>query len=195
MVEHPEKENEQALEDTKQIVDILDNLLKHDYWESSFYLKVAKKRLNDIREDARAYLHTLDKDIEQKQMQEIAIPPGCIKAFISVYQSEGNSLKQWLVTLKSLIKHSVTRPVYRREQDVREIIRNKPDPTRLGYAVIIVNEKDILPLAKAPTDKIGHELIMLKENAIKVENIIEFVHANEKKYTIKNNVLIPKEES
>ena len=98
-------------------------------------------------------------------------------------------MQLWQKLLRSIDQHSLTRPTYKSEAPVRELIRSKPDPNRLGYAVVAVKEEDIMKLASPSVDPLGHELVTLREHAAKLENIIEFVHANKKHYIYKDHTL------
>ena len=54
----------------------------------------------------------------------------------------------------------------------------------------MVNDADILDQTKKPRiDRLGLPILDLKENAIKIENIIEFVYLNQH-YAFRNGKLI-----
>ncbi|GAG15177.1 unnamed protein product, partial [marine sediment metagenome] len=118
---------------------------------------------------------------------------GYIKVYISLYQAQGSNLAIWQNMLKSLAQYSVTRPVYADEAHIRELVRSKPDPDKQAYAVVAIKEDDIMHLTKPAVDQFGHELLTLKEGAVQLDNIIEFVHANQKHYLFRNNILILKD--
>ena len=84
--------------------------------------------------------------------------------------------------------HSISRPIYRYENDVIGVIRGKSDKKRSGYVAIYVNPQDILAGGDI-NDAAGHELVRVKENAIDLTKITAFVH-DEKKYSYRDNKLV-----
>ncbi len=175
-----------------RLVNILDDLLKNKEWEATLLLRTAKKRLLNLREEAQQIVNDLNVISTPKEPSQVIAPikEGYIKVYIALYQTQGSNLKIWHDMLKSLAKYSITRPVYDNEEYVRELIRSKPDMQRHGYAVVAVKENGIIESGKVHLDQFNHKLLTLQEGAVTLENIIEFVHANEKRYIIRGDTLI-----
>ena len=108
--------------------------------------------------------------------------------YILLYQADANNHDKWLLTIKSLIGQSISRPIYRNENDVAEVIRSKNDKKRSGFVAIYVNQADILS-GRVVKDAAGHELVRVKENAIDLKKIVAF-YQDEKKYSYREGKLV-----
>lgn len=177
----------------QKLIEVLDSLLNSDEWDSSLFLKTVKKRLQDLR--ANAYT-AVDEGIRESAkigkdfgtVQEL--PPGYIKVYILLYQTEGNKLTNWQYSIKSLVGHNVSRPTYREERYAQELIRSKKDAEHYGYAIIHIPEDGIYQFTQVSKDTLGHDMLMLKEGTVKLNNIEGFVHANKKRYKFFDGELI-----
>lgn len=180
------------LEATSKLVSLLDELLKDDDWESSLLLRTTKKHLVALRDEAKQIVDKLSggADLEANLQVSSSLEKDHIKIYISLYQSEGSNIKAWQRMLKSLANYSISRPVYNDEEQVREMIRSKPEIQRHAYAIVAIPQNGIIHLEKPTVDKFNHELLTLKEGAVQLKNIIEFVHANEKRYVFRDDKLI-----
>lgn len=177
------------LEGSCKLISILDELLNNNDWESSLLLRTAKKHLNALKDEAKQITDSF-KISEQHEDVVSSLKEGHIKVYISLYQTEGTKLKIWHDMLKSLSEHSVSRPVYKDEEQVRTAIRSKPDMQRHAYVVVAIPENGIIHFEKPAVDRLGQELLTLKDGVIETRNIIEFVHANEKRYKFRNDMLV-----
>jgi len=188
------KDENRDVELGKKLIKSLNKLLKKGDWTSSLFLRTARRRLAALRDEAQKLIDQAHAKTtaEKESVAKKELPQGYIRAYIYLYQSQGSNLKLWEDMLKSLAKYSVTRPVYIEETHIREIIRSSTDIDRHAYAVVAIKEEDILKLGKPSVDRHGHELLTLRETAVKIENILEFVHANKTHYNFVNNKLIPK---
>lgn len=183
-----------TIEVNKKLIAMLDGLLGGCNWESSLFLKTASKKFLALRMEAeQLLLASTAPDVTQKAVMQVK--EGHAKVFISMYQMEGNNLQKWYVTLKSLDEYSISRPVYREEEHIRAMVRAKPDAQREAYVAIFVKNENIinLPPGRIATDKLGNELLTLKTGAVKLDNIIEFVHG-EQRYQINETGLVLKTE-
>ncbi len=184
-----------AVDDKKastELVTILDELLDSNDWDTSLLLRTTKKHLVALREEAKQIADKLNDNVDAKLDQQVktALKPDYIKIYISIYQAEGANLQAWQKMLKALANYSITRPVYENEERVREVIRAKPDMQRHAYAVVAIPQNSIIHLEKPSLDQFSHELLALKEGAVQLQNIIEFVHANAKRYVFRNDTLV-----
>jgi len=175
-----------------KLVNILDELLGNKEWDATLLLRTAKKRLTGLRDEAQEIANELNETITSTVPEQVAatIKEGHIKIYISLYQTQGANLKIWHDMLNSLAKYSMTRPVYDTEEHIRELIRSKPDLERHAYAVVAMEKNGIIDTENTAMDKFNHELLTLKEGAVQLENIIEFVHANNKRYVFRGDSLV-----
>ena len=173
----------------KKLATLLDGLLATGDWQSSLFLRVASKRIQILLDEAKSLVELSNPEqLLTKRVKESA--HGYIPVYISLYQVVGNNLQNWQYALRLLSEHNTSRPTYRNEQFVRELIDSKPDSERQGYAIVHIKEDDIYTFEEQPRDSLGHEMLVLKEGVIKLENIVGFVHANKKHYAFVNNMLV-----
>lgn len=166
----------------RDLIQALNKLLDAGDWDTTLFLKANKKRLLDLRGRAEAVLEQIAVQKATQKIKTREAPPGCKMVYVSLFQAESTNLVKWQNIIKTLEKYSASRPVYLEEEHVRALIRNKADPTKEGYVVTYVREKDIVKpyLGKKIQDRYGHELITLREFAIHLDDIVEFVHANKR---------------
>ncbi|MDR1057022.1 MAG: type IVB secretion system protein IcmQ [Coxiellaceae bacterium] len=186
-----------AIEIGRKLINILDDILVTGDWDSSLFLKTSAAKLRDLRNEI-AILCDIDKakptDVYQSTVpnkdSRQNSPPGYFRVFILLYQVDGSNLQSWYRTIKTLSEYSVTRPAYKDENHAQEFIRAKTlGIERNGYVVVNVKDNDFYP-TEQHVDSFGHPLIALKEEAVKLDNVVEFVHANKKHYVIRDNALV-----
>lgn len=168
----------------KELIDTLDNVLNKGDWDSSLFLRTVKRRIQLIIDETKNLIEEeqqITANIENNQFNQLT-PPGYVRVYILLYQADGNKLANWQYALKTLLEYNVSRPTYRDESHVQELIRSKKDIERYGYAVVNIRANDIYTQTQQPKDAFNHEMTILKENSIKRENIVGFVHANKKRY-------------
>ena len=100
--------------------------------------------------------------------------------FISLYSADGANIRSWERILFNLPKQMVYRSIYTVEDDVKDLIKTKPNKNNEAYVSIYINPNDILmrPQDKTPLDKLGKPLLSLKDNSIGLDNINHFVHSS-----------------
>ena len=179
-----ETDFEHQLTVNRELIAILSGLLAAGDWESSLFLKVASKRIKVLRDEAERLL-------EQATVQESLIDGGIetlqegyLRVFISLYQADGANLDKWCHTIKGLVLNNVGRPVYSTEDDVRSSIGARGNFSSEGYAVVHIELSELMSMPKeqVPEDRYGYSLLTLRENAVHLNNIKEFVHANDQRY-------------
>lgn len=177
----------------EQLIKIFDDLLVETGWESSFLLKVSKKRLLKAREK----LETLRAEQSQLESQEEMsyskpLDENQVSIFISLYQAGGHNLSLWEQMMKVLSSCSLGRPIYASEEEVRAAIAQRSDLQREAYVEVIIDKNFIMDLAeeKRPKDHLGASLLVLKSNAINIESVRVFVHANKIRYRLLNGKLV-----
>jgi len=175
----------------KKLIDILDDVLATGDWESSLFLKSSATKLQKLRAEIEKVCITGGVEIKTSVVNKDSkiIPPGYTQVFILLYQVDGANLQGWHRTIKNLEEYNVTRPAYKDESYAREFIRSKVASIDCnGYVVVNVKDDDIYKV-DAP-DAFGHQLFALREKAIQLENVFEFVHANKKRYVVRDNELV-----
>jgi Dot/Icm secretion system protein IcmQ len=179
----------------RKLIEVLKDLLGTGDWEASLFLRTAHKKLQDLLGEAVSLSTQLDEKSLPTPEEEYQskLNQGYIKVYVSIYQSDPYNLVKWENTLKSIREYSITRPIYRNEEHIREVIRSKRGSMNEGYVAIYMKQSDILPppAAKVTEDKWGHELITLRSACLLASNIVEFVYG-EKRYGFKEGKLLLK---
>lgn len=175
-----------------ELINILKDLLSKGDWSASLFLKTAYKKIDNLCQRAEELLNLINHGPKKEEEHINKESEGYLKVFVSVYQSDYNNLTKWQNTLLGITEYSVSRPIYRNEEYIEEIIRARQSFNE-GYAIVFIRETDIIPpyAGKPLMDKFGHELLTVKQGAILPENIFEFVHL-EKRYFFRNGRLLLK---
>jgi intracellular multiplication protein IcmQ len=160
----------------------LDELIVKGQWEGSLFYQAVGKKLREFSEQLKTE-YQVDTEATfsspNEMMDYVKQKAGLIEVFISVYCTEGRNIKKWELVLANLPKQIVSRPIYKKEKDIKDSINIKDNPVNDAYVVVYVTEMDILKPSfrdKVLADKFGHELLRLKEDALKPENITKLVH-------------------
>tara|TARA_Y100000588_G_C14201516_1_gene902703 strand:- start:644 stop:1213 length:570 start_codon:yes stop_codon:yes gene_type:complete len=173
--------NELSREQIKNILDELNRAVDEGPWESSKFLNAIGNKLEQIRDEFAEHVtvtqqtHEAEENKAHRKVQE-----GQQEIYISLYSAQGSRIQNWVSIISNLPRQIISRPVYEREEDIKEAIRAKANKVNEGYVSIIVNQTDILPVKadRVPKDKLGRELLTLKDNAIYLENINRFEHTS-----------------
>lgn len=177
----------------RELIQILDDVLAEGVWTGSLFLEASGKKIKALR-DRLVQDFNLEQGnnnvIEQTSATNTQTKDNVL-VYIALYQATGLNIKKWESMLNAIGNFSAGRPIYRNEEDVQAFIRAKESAQNDGYAAIYINQKDILamPSNKQLLDRSGKELVMVKDGAIKSENIIYFVHSTGQ-YTLKSGILI-----
>lgn len=178
------EENNQDRQILKRFIEIVDETLGACDWQGTHLLRSMEKKIKGLREEAIQ----LDSQLKEEGMvQSMGFSNVSLSGFetvyISVFLQDFNDLRKWERTLKSITDYSVTRPVYKEEDQIKEMIRGRPDPNKEGYIAVMVKKEDIVKgvAGKAATDKLGFELLNIKEGGVKPAGIQRFV-LGEKSY-------------
>jgi hypothetical protein len=189
-----EQELSAPTEIAKRVKEVIDGVLATGDWEHSLFLKTSAAKLRQLCVDAERLSHLDEQNLNvvvDKSFDRRTVPPGYSQVFILLYQVDDTNLQSWCRTIKTLTEHSITRPAYKDEAYAEEFIRSKVSGIeRNGYAVVNVKSDDFYEEEASPVDACGHQLFVLKENSIKIENIVEFVQANKKHYVVNDDGLV-----
>lgn len=193
MKEDKDKPSDQQVSLARKLLDGFTTLLSKTGWDSTLLLRSTKKRIEALRDRAKALVEEPDDASRAAESFSTVPPEGYVTVYVSLYQSESRNINVWSSTIKALAEHSISRPVYAEETHVQELIRNKANPATEAYCAVHVKREDIVPpyQGKVAQDRFGHDLLSLKERAVRLENVVEFVHEG-KVYSCKKGQLILK---
>ena len=86
-----------------QLIDIFDDLLKEAGWDSSFLLKVSKKRLLKAKEQLEQIkAQESSADNAEKTIRQSGVSQDQMVVFVSLYQAGGHNINLWEQMLKVL---------------------------------------------------------------------------------------------
>src|SRR5690348_13502432 len=147
-----------------ELIRALDQMIADGNWEGGLFFQAAGKKLRILSAELKAELQLTEE--QQPSAAEVIDyvkqKSGLIEIYISVYCIEGKNMKKWEIVLENLPRQIVSRPIYKREKDIKETIHTKENPINDGYAVAYVTDMDILKPSfrdKALVDRFGHELL------------------------------------
>lgn len=166
------------------ILKSLDEAIEKAEWEESLFLRTARKRLIEIRDEFKRdahlekYLTNEDQDIPKTLAARIAKRTGLVEVFVLLYNADGKDLYRWEQILNSIQGYIVSRPVYRFEKDVKAALRAAVNKSNEAYIAAFINEHEILEMSpeKTPRDRAGIDLLTLRDGAIKKDHITRFIH-------------------
>lgn len=184
-------------EETKanlEILKALDEAISQGPWEHNLFFQGIGKKLRDLRDKFQQELGLDAASLEtsQKNTVDLAVQHSQLtEVYISLYQAEGANIRKWLGVVTSVIGHSVSRPVFKSEIDIQAAIRAKTYKQNDAYIAVKIREEDIMksPTGQPILDREGRELLMLREGAVKLANIVRFVHLSGD-YIFRDGVLI-----
>ena len=172
-----------------ELIQVFDDVLQEDGWDSSFLLQVAQKRLLKAREK-------LDKVRRESSVKSgarhDALPEDQMLVYVSLYQALGGNLNIWEQMLKVLASCSLGRPIYASEDIVRQAIESRPDLMKEAYVEVMIPKSGILILQddKALKDVNGNDLLSLHPGVVNPLGVKRFVHANNLEYKFVNGKLL-----
>lgn len=168
----------------QQVLDILqalDETIAKGPWDNSNFLKVICKDLREIREGLSNYIQ-LQKEQKLDPNSYVSNRPvqvqGQIQVFVALHSREGRQIQSWERIVNNLPGQLISRPIYEHEDDIITAIKHKENKENEAYVGVFIDKSDILSVHedKIPKDKLGKKLLVLKDNALKLENINHFVH-------------------
>ncbi len=181
----------------RKLLSILDNLIQAGHWDKSLFLQATGKEIRDLKDSLS---QTLDLTLPDEQAADAkhamlknelpALSPDKMEVYVALYQANGAKISNWESALELLLSRSASRPIYDTEAKAKDMMVKKGKSENNAYVVIAINKADVIPMPeKHVTDKYGHELVTVKENALKLENIRRFVHVSGNYAFYKNQLL------
>lgn len=188
---------EKGLKHSKQILAALDDLLANRPWDKTIFLRAIAMQLKQIRNDYAEAISSYEAMVNVDPKKKIAYlqqeeTEKTVNVYIHLYNLEGDNISKWEMLITNLEQQIVSRPVYRFENDVREVMRaKKGDLKNEAYAAISIHEKKLIVSSndQIQRDKLGHELVGVKERAIDLSNFKYFIHKSGR-YNLKGFKLI-----
>jgi hypothetical protein len=178
---------------SKQLNGILDEILATGDWESSLFLKGVATKLQKIRNENEKLANSGTVTTQVVNVVDTTrkpAPAGYVQVFVLIYQAVGSDLPGWFANIKTLADYSGTRPVYKDEAHIKEFIRAKTATMdRNAYVVVNIKESDFEQTGEQ-IDQFNHQLFLLKQGSLKLENVVEFVHLNKKRYAMGDKELV-----
>lgn len=169
--------------EAKKLLTALDDAIATGPWDKSVFLKAIGKKLREIRHDYKTKLglkteQELEAERHAQQVTTHASRSNQQCVYISLYNADGTNMEKWEKLLLAIERQIITRPVYRVETEIRALIRSKQNKRNEAYISVWIDKDKVLEPqhTKKVTDKLGHELMSLKDGAIKMDNIESFYH-------------------
>ncbi|MBA2657023.1 MAG: Dot/Icm secretion system protein IcmQ [Tatlockia sp.] len=174
--------NELTKQQSKAILEALDEAIETGAWDESNFLRALGKNLKGIRDNFAKQLNAKD-DLAQS-INELAATTLSMKresqqeVFIALYSSEGHNIQTWERILANLPRQIISRPIYANEEDLIFSIKSKENKNNEAYVAVYISQADILKLHqdKIPFDKFGKPLLSLKDRTVNLDNVTRFVH-------------------
>lgn len=169
---------------SQQLVNMLDEILTGTDWEATRYLAATAKKLRALQAEANQLLADAKLSDQLNSPSAIAsVDRGALRpVYIGLYQADGNDLNKWVSALRSLVKRLVGRPIYADEDAAIKAVRARGNLVQEGYALVYIDEADVLTQGRPQTDHQGSTLLVVRETAVVEDNIAMFVHANDNRY-------------
>jgi Dot/Icm secretion system protein IcmQ len=184
-------EGDSDIETLRRFIKIVDETLAESDWQGTHLLRSIEKKIRGLRDEAEQIEAQIKEDNIAKSIGVRSGDAADVQIiYVSVYQQDYNDIRKWERTLKSITDYSITRSVYKEEEQIKEMIRGRPDPNKEGYVAVMVKKEDILKgfAGKPAADKLGFELLNIKEGGIHPAGIQRFV-LGEKSYEFVNGSL------
>ncbi len=182
--------SEQEISVVLEIKKILDEGIKEGPWQANLFLKGIKKKLEELRDQfaEEVGLNQLKNGLEGTLTEQ---NNHTTDVYISLYQSQGSNIHKWQEVIASLARYSMGRPIYKEEDDVRAATRLSDRNPNNAYVIVKVNADTIVPDSSEQSryDREGRKLIMLREGAIFLHNIVRLVHTSGE-YKLVGNFLV-----
>ena len=173
------------LDKAKKMLESLNNALAAGPWNENKYILILGKKIKELRDEFSTLITNYESG-ETGAPEYLAhrahLNANLKLVYIGLYSSEGVNIVVWQRIVANLQRQIVSRPVYTNEVDIQKMIKTKEKKINEAYVSIYVQPEDILdlPTDKLPVDKLGKPMLVLKDNAINLENIDLFYHFSSK---------------
>ncbi len=170
---------------TKQQVDAvlqaLNKAIEQGPWDESNFLRVIGRNLADIRDGFIKKIEMQDpvnQGVSPYLTKQMALRSGQKKVYVALYSFDGTNLSSWERIIANLPHQMISRPIYANEDDVKAMVKSKANQMNEAYVAIYITAQDILPLPtdKIPIDKLGKQMLTLKDKTLHLDSMDCFVH-------------------
>ncbi len=188
------RNEQQCVESLDEVIAIVDRVLAAGDWEESLFLRNSVKPLKKMRDEAIALKEQLVGEKNEIQIATPAIKENMQAIYVSLFQNGGDSIKKWEMQLRSIDRYLLGRPVYLSEENVRKMIRRKLVQTSEAFLVMAVNQAHIIDdgFIAPRVDRNESPLAKIAEGGLKAENIIEFVHQDNRYHFLNGRLILKK---
>ncbi|MDF1645973.1 MAG: Dot/Icm secretion system protein IcmQ [Legionellaceae bacterium] len=175
--------NKLSEQQIKALLGAFQDTIEHGPWASSALLRVLGKKLQSIYDGFETDVG-LDKQAVAKKESEHHSQKkpsdSQQEVFVALYSSDGANLKSWEQILINLPRQMVSRPIYEKEEEIKQAIRSRENPVNEGYVVIYINRSNVLsmPIDRTPKDRLGTPLLTLKDKSLSLDYIVRFMHVS-----------------
>lgn len=176
-----------TIEEVQKVQEIMNQLLTEKDWEQASYLKILRQELEKIYSTFNTLANQVYSQVNEEteaRAQFLNFDKSNFQlVYISIYSSEGENLDAWQRILFNLPKQFITRAIYENEYDVQDAIKQAPVFVNAAYVAVWVDKNAILSTEGFPPqlDKIGHQLLNLRDRSVQL-NKIDYFWNNMSKY-------------
>lgn len=179
----------------RKILAALDKAIAEGPWDKTVFLSAMGKKLLELRTRFKQELDLAEQSALKEAKKSVVglfnnTHPELKEVFISLYNVDGNNIRKWEKIIEALEHHPVTRSVYGSEDEIKALFRTKTNLINEGYVAVYIPQSSIIHTTadKTPHDRLGYELLLLKDKAVKLDNIHYFKHISGR-YNYKENKL------
>lgn len=165
----------------QELIKILDEVHSKADPNAGLFLKTAGEKIAGLKGNAEALLDQLQgKTAPGAEQVAGESAEGKTIVYVSLFQTDPDSIEKWQKTLRRISEYSLARPIYRKVEHIEEMIRSRPDPRKEAYVEVFVSDDDIISgyAGKMAQDQMGNDLVTVKEGAVKPGNIKLFIHGD-----------------
>lgn len=165
----------------QELIKILDEVHSKADPNAGLFLKTAGEKIAGLKQNAEALLNELQGKGASSEIQATASSvEGQTLVYVSLFQTDPESIDKWQKTLRRISEYSLARPIYRKVEHIEQMIRSRPDPRKEAYVAVWIRDDDVISgyAGKMAQDQMGNDLVTVKEGAVKPENIKQFVHGD-----------------
>ncbi len=155
--------------------------LEQGPWANSALLRMLGQKLQDLSDAFETEVGRENTTRSNKEKMDFASQKPTEsqqEVFVALYSSDGANLKTWEHILANLPRQIISRPIYEKEEEIKQAIRARENPTNDGYAAVYIDKQNKLavPADRAPKDRLGATLLTLKDKSLSLDQIVRFVH-------------------
>lgn len=192
-VEHYESQPERTMQTrlvlSRQLLSVLDELLRYDDWESSPFINQLLKPTRAKRLELIAFISENSGKVSKKVWQHPVCPPGSTEAYILLYQTAGENMRGWESQVCDLHRMAISRPLYAKQEEVERCIHFRGNQLTDAYALLHLPEDFLQATGSESKDKFGQELLQFRKTNLSADFIKAFYYQGDI-YELHDNSLV-----